>query len=142
MKTCTKCKAEKDRSKFWRDNSNEDGLCRQCKPCMRKYQQSDRYKKAVQEYRENNPNRIAKIRQISDKKYRQNHPEKKKARNKISHAPRDGTIERPLQCESCFKEGPVEGHHPDYSKPLEVDWLCKGCHAKVHHEIETGALVS
>ncbi|KKL47965.1 hypothetical protein LCGC14_2330250 [marine sediment metagenome] len=141
MKPCSKCKMEKDRSKFWRDSSCEDGLCRQCKSCMKKYQQSDDCKKANQKYKENNPNRIAKTRQISDRKYRQNHPEKKKARNKISHAPRDGTIKRPSQCESCFEEGPVEGHHEDYSKQLEVIWLCKGCHMKRHREIEMGVLV-
>jgi hypothetical protein len=26
----------------------------------------------------------------------------------------------------------VHGHHPDYSKRLEVVWLCSVCHAAVH----------
>ena len=26
----------------------------------------------------------------------------------------------------------VEAHHEDYSKPLEIIWLCKRCHARLH----------
>lgn len=34
-------------------------------------------------------------------------------------------------CENC---GNVEAemHHADYSKPLEVTWLCRGCHLAAH----------
>jgi hypothetical protein len=26
----------------------------------------------------------------------------------------------------------VEGHHPDYSRPLEVVWLCRAHHKEIH----------
>ena len=32
-KRCTKCKKEKDKSKFYKDRSNKDGLCFYCKTC-------------------------------------------------------------------------------------------------------------
>lgn len=27
---------------------------------------------------------------------------------------------------------PLHAHHDDYSKPLEIQWLCTGCHGAVH----------
>ena len=31
-------------------------------------------------------------------------------------------------CVECNKKLAVEKHHEDYNKPLEVKFLCKGCH--------------
>lgn len=35
---------------------------------------------------------------------------------------------KPDLCEGCNKEKKLTGHHKDYSKPLEVEWLCYECH--------------
>ncbi len=35
-------------------------------------------------------------------------------------------------CVICHKDCRVEGHHRDYSRPLEVDLLCRRCHMRVH----------
>jgi len=45
---------------------------------------------------------------------------------------RRGKVERPAECFTCRTAGPVEGHHHDYSKPLEVTWLCRSCHQEEH----------
>lgn len=37
-------------------------------------------------------------------------------------------------CAFCTKKSSV-AHHPDYSKPLEVMWVCRPCHAKLHTKI-------
>lgn len=45
-------------------------------------------------------------------------------------AARAGRIKR-RRCEGCGKRK-VEAHHEDYSRPLEVRWLCRDCHAAAH----------
>lgn len=39
---------------------------------------------------------------------------------------------RKRSCETCGKTGDIHGHHDDYAKPLEVRWLCRSCHIKLH----------
>jgi len=56
----------------------------------------------------------------------------KQARGAIRSAIRGGHIVKPAACSSCGKDCVPEGHHPDYSKPLEVEWLCTSCHNRVH----------
>ena len=41
MKTCGKCKVEKDEAEFPKDKSREDGLDSRCKACWHEYQQTD-----------------------------------------------------------------------------------------------------
>jgi hypothetical protein len=61
------------------------------------------------------------------------------ARMQLTHAVgRQAILVRPDACERCGAEGAVEGHHADYSKPLEVEWLCRSCH-RLHHEREKRA---
>lgn len=35
-------------------------------------------------------------------------------------------------CEMCNTTKRVQAHHEDYSKPLDVIWLCQRCHDEVH----------
>lgn len=57
---------------------------------------------------------------------------KNKARKKVKSALMKGTLSRPSVCEDCKNERFTEAHHEDYSKPLDVNWLCKECHWKRH----------
>jgi hypothetical protein len=61
------------------------------------------------------------------RRYRQNNRRKVYARKRVYMAVRSGKLKRsPCYC----GEVQVEGHHKDYSKPLEVIWLCKKHHSQ------------
>lgn len=57
------------------------------------------------------------------------HPERDLARRMVGIRVRHGTIQKqPCHCGATK----VEAHHPDYSKPLEVEWLCRKHHVERH----------
>lgn len=67
-----------------------------------------------------------------NKRWRSENREKKNAHSAVEYAVKTGKLARPNYCEACRKVGPVHGHHEDYSKPLEVEWLCVACHRAIH----------
>lgn len=65
----------------------------------------------------------------SHKRWAEKHPEKTEAHKALGYAVRKGRVSKG-PCEVCG-ESLVHGHHDDYSKPLEVRWLCPKHHSKV-----------
>lgn len=48
----------------------------------------------------------------------------------LNHAVELGLVERPEACEKCgTTTEKIQGHHYDYGRPLEVEWLCQKCHS-------------
>ena len=62
----------------------------------------------------------------------ENNPEKVVTQNTFKTQIRNGSIIRPESCSVCGNPCVAEGHHKDYTKPLEVMWLCRSCHKRVH----------
>jgi hypothetical protein len=61
--------------------------------------------------------------------------EKDRVRHAVAAAVRSGRLIKPSKCQNGHAvESPTDlhGHHRDYSKPLEVEWLCRKCHGKKH----------
>lgn len=57
----------------------------------------------------------------------------KSARRKAQLAQRKGKIRPPLGCQLCARrDAPLQKHHFDYAKPLDVIWLCPKCHLTLH----------
>jgi hypothetical protein len=54
------------------------------------------------------------------------------ASRKLRDAIKCKKIFRPESCEKCGSVDRIQGHHDDYSKPLEVKWVCHSCHMQIH----------
>jgi len=61
-------------------------------------------------------------------------PYKRRCRSALQNAVADGKVKRPNSCSECGWVGPVHGHHKDYSRPMDVEWLCPICHGKRHRK--------
>jgi len=67
------------------------------------------------------------------RRWRENNPRAVHAHNILNNAIKRGEAVRPDHCSipGCSNPDP-EGHHEDYSKPLDVVWLCVSCHKLLH----------
>ena len=73
-------------------------------------------------------------RRLYQRKYRQTKSikERESVYSRVHEAIKAGRIVR-QPCEVC-RTAPAEAHHDDYSKPLDVRWLCRAHHAQHHAE--------
>lgn len=67
-------------------------------------------------------------------------PFKERARRMLRESVRAGKVAKPKQCEQCGANGVIHGHHEDYSKPLDVQWLCVRCHGEAHRKYPEDSL--
>jgi hypothetical protein len=67
---------------------------------------------------------------IRARDYRSRFPERYRANSMVQRALRSGKIQK-TPCECCGSID-VEAHHPDYSRPLDVVWLCPREHREIH----------
>lgn len=63
--------------------------------------------------------------------WRANHPEKRSAHQAVQTAIRNGSLVK-QPCAVCGSDERIHGHHDDYTKPLEVVWLCHKHHMERH----------
>jgi hypothetical protein len=126
LKICSQCSETKPPSLF--------GRFRQCKECINAYKRSmyPKYRreiiKNVTEWASAHPERVRE----HTKRWAASNPERhkmyKRAHARVAYALRTGKMTRPNTCERCQSAGPIEAAHFDYSRPLEVKWLCRPCH--------------
>lgn len=134
MKPCRKCQKTLPLSSFYAHPQMADGHLNICKECHKSAVKAA-YQKAngrVEYERERNrrPERKAAASRYSAAR-RGVSPEKYKARVFLNNAVRDGRAIR-LPCRVCG-DPKSQAHHDDYSKPLEVEWLCFRHHREIGH---------
>lgn len=57
---------------------------------------------------------------------------KSNARSYLNEYLQRGKVKK-TSCQHCGDSN-VEAHHEDYSKPLDVIWLCRSCHLELHKQ--------
>jgi len=125
-KYCTTCCIYKEYISFSKDRSRNDGYDRRCLECAARYLKILRERDTVsnRKYFENRTIWMRKwINSPGEKK-------KQKARKLVRQALLNKELIK-MPCGVC--ESPdVHAHHDDYSKPLEVKWLCPLHHKRLH----------
>lgn len=134
---CGRCSEWKTADLYYPDRRTPNGLKSQCKACHSECTIRTRDK---ENHRTKRREHAARSHAADPEKYRaawRKRPPKKgpkvHARQLVHLALRKGLITRPQLCEDCQQRKRITAHHEDYSKPLEVKWLCFLCHARRHH---------
>lgn len=127
MRVCRHCGCEATEANTYASDPNA------CRDCIKaKVRQRARTNPAVQEYdrqRAKTPDRRDKAREIT-RRWRAENPLRNRAHTAVSYALRKGTLKKE-PCIFCGR-GDVHAHHRDYSRPLDVTWLCPKCHHRLH----------
>lgn len=131
MKKCFKCQRELPLSDFYKHKQMSDGHVGKCKECNKLDVRKNRVDN-IDYYRDYDRKRGNRQSKEYLQNYRLENPEKYKAHCMINNAIRDGKMTRKSNCEGCGDKCDTYGHHCDYSKPLDVVWLCPSCHKTTH----------
>jgi hypothetical protein len=149
MKVCLECNVNKPLTEYYAHAQMQDGHLNKCKDCVKNRVHKHRKNNldAVRDYdkkrnllphraiaRKNYLNtengKIARKKALLN--YKNNHPLKYAAQVIVGNAIRNGELIRSKNCSECNSDYKIEGHHDDYTKPLQVKWLCELCHKEWH----------
>ena len=150
IKRCFKCGMDRPLSDFYRHSQMADGHLNKCIDCTKEdvARHSALHPGEQDRKRNMKPHRVQarrdylkteagrKARRNSHANYRERNPQKYKAQVAVSNALRDRRLVRQA-CEFCGNQK-AEAHHDDYSKPLEVRWLCNAHHRAEHRKESNG----
>lgn len=141
MKTCTGCGLQKELEDYYYDKKKLYHFAR-CKECTKEHVRANRAKR-IDYYREydlmrwdrdgkrGEASKEAKLR--GGRAWAERNMEKRDAYAKVWSAIRSGKLTK-QPCEVCGSDTDVEAHHEDYSKPLDVHWLCTEHHGETRRK--------
>ncbi len=132
-KQCFKCNVVKPLTEFYKHPMMKDGRLGKCKECNKKDVRANR-KVKVDYYRKYDIERGNRQTREYRLKHAADYPLMYKAQNMVSNAIRDKRLFRE-PCETCGVTK-THAHHDDYSKPLNVRWLCIPHHSQWHKKHE------
>ena len=149
MKVCRECNIDKPLTEFYKHERMADGHLNKCIPCVKSRVNKHRevHLEKIREYdkkRANKPHRVqarkdyqkTEAGKLAAKKtratYRKKYPMAYVAHVITGNAIRDGKLFPETSCSVCNSTEKIEGHHDDYTKPMDVRWLCEKCHKEWH----------
>lgn len=135
-KPCFKCARRLPIEQFYRHPAMVDGRLGKCKQCTRldvqaNYSANREEKRRLE--RERYQRRKESMRRAAESR-KHDRPDKYMAQRMLVAAVASGFL-RALPCEVCGDKK-TDGHHEDYSKPLDVRWLCRTHHQRRHAELK------
>jgi hypothetical protein len=144
--TCKVCDVTNDAAEFYKGTTNRCKECHKLRVKQNREGKADYYRNYdVKRYQED-PEVRARHRRYAKtvagkaimKKARDNwknkNLDKSAAHTLLNNAILAGKVEKLKHCSKCGAEGRIEGHHRDYTRPLDVVWLCRQCHVNEHKE--------
>lgn len=130
-KICCICKLRKPALDFYRRTTrfSKDGLASSCKNCHRDYMRV--------RIRSGTRDKISHA--ATQAAWRARNLERERAHAAVKMALKKGVLIKPKYCAECRAvDVPIEAHHEDYAKPLDIVWLCEVCHGFRHRNGRRG----
>lgn len=132
---CPGCTEMKPSQCFARNRTRKSGFARLCKDCTKPYSQEYRsvhrqdHANYIRSWRKSEKGKFS--RRLEQKSQRAKYPEKDYARRALRQAVKGGRVIK-LPCQYCGNPN-SQGHHKDYSRPLDVIWVCYKHHREYFH---------
>lgn len=147
-KLCSMCGEKKPLDAYYRNIDSRDGRTSKCKSCSsivhaqykaenrekyleRKRKYNKEHKEERLQYKRDHYSGITASMREKLNAWKRNNREKVLAHKKVYNAIKSGKLVR-MPCEICGVTTAVQAHHDDYSRPLDVIWLCQKHHKWIH----------
>jgi glutaredoxin len=141
MKECIKCGQSKQLVDFYKHKRMADGHLNKCKFCTkleawdRRHNSEKREEILAYDRARGNRQGYSYV-----KEYRAKNPEIYAAHRAVRSAKERGDL-IPEPCKECGSDN-AHAHHHDYTKPLDVEWLCPACHRLEHGSKEMNDILN
>lgn len=148
MHKCKLCGATSDETAFYARVNSHCAECHRQKVRENRKENAEYYKKYDAYRYRNDPKVKDRIRKYaktekgrkaarkSQAAWLKSDPVKRACHVILGLAIRRGGTAKPNRCSKCGSTGRIEGHHEDYSNPLDAVWLCRRCHAAHHSKYD------